>query len=243
MLRVLILITPILRLVGFGGFFCNEIGNIQRRDVPTDVTVRYRCSFKLQLDQCFKPAFTWQILSWYSRPENSDEFLPSLEAVPELRAETLGRQWTAAGVSVARARTDSMQARTYVHHTLSYRRQIKANKLETPCLQGSCCNLEVAVLNLPAVWPLPDVDSAARFCSCPAVHGSWRDPLQEATWGVASSFLQEGQRSCHRASSRDSTETLILTTKIRSQKNSLFSQPSFYPFHLQALASGSPSQF
>lgn len=52
-----------------------------------ELVVLYRCSFKLQLDERHKPAFTWQILSWYSRPENSDEIIPSLEAVPELRAE------------------------------------------------------------------------------------------------------------------------------------------------------------
>lgn len=103
----------------------------------------------------------------------------------------LGRQ-RIAEVSVARAHMDSMQARAYVHNYLISVRQSNANKLETSCLQGFCCNLKVVVLNWPAVWPSPDADSAVRFCSCPAVHGSSRDPLQEATWGVTSSFLQEG---------------------------------------------------
>lgn len=72
---------------GFGGvgFFCNEISNIQRRDVLTDVVVLpYRSSFKPRLDECREPAFTWKIQSWYSMPGNSDAIIPpSLEAVPE----------------------------------------------------------------------------------------------------------------------------------------------------------------
>lgn len=164
-------------------------------------------------DERHKPAFTWQIPSWCSRPENSDEILPSPGAVPEL--EHTGEMMVV-GVSVARACPNSLRAGAYVHNYSSSVTQRKAKKSETSCLQGFCC--KVVVGNRSTVQPLPEADSAVRFCPCPAASSSWRKPLQEAKWVLHPAFCRKDNYLVTKSSL-----VIALMTKIPSHKTPAFS--------------------